>query len=206
MQDANVAVKGRLDIGRCFNDAIEVYKNNLPTLLLSTFLLLAISLVTLFILQGVLSGGFFWMLLLAMRRPDKKVEIKDMFSLFKKFLPLTGLLLIEAALIFIGFFLLIVPGLFLATMWIFAFFLMVDKNMAVISSLKASWNIVLKKGFGMNLLLCVIYIAFYIGGMVPTIGWLINLFLVPLGGLVLTSGYIQQVSEDQGELTEILAQ
>ena len=56
----------------------------------------------------------------------------------------------------------------------------------------------------MNLLLCVIYLAFYMGGLIPTIGWLLNLFLVPLGALLLTSGYIQQVGEDEGELTGIL--
>ncbi|MFC1666476.1 hypothetical protein ACFL0P_01200 [Candidatus Omnitrophota bacterium] len=205
MQNSNSSLRGRLDIGRCFNDAIDVYKKNFPVVLLATLLLGIISLSTLLILAGVLGGGFSWMMLNAMRREDRKIDLGDMFRTFNKFFPLTGLFLLQSALVFMGFVLFLVPGILLGTMWLFSIFLMVDKNKNVISSLKVSWNIVRRKGLGVNLILCVIYLVFA-GGLtvIPYIGNIVSFFLVPLAYLLLTSAYIQQVHEDEGELTDVL--
>ena len=134
------------------------------------------------------------MMLNAMRRDDKKVEIGDMFKVFDKFLPLLGLFIVETVFIFAGFFLLVIPGVLLATMWLYAFFYMVDKNKDIASSLKGSWDLVRQKGLGVNLILCIIYVAFAgSGSLLPYIGWIVTIFILPLGSLMVTSGYIQQV-------------
>ncbi|NQT46813.1 MAG: hypothetical protein HQ593_04970 [Candidatus Omnitrophica bacterium] len=189
------AVGGKLDIGRCINDAIDLFKRNVLILALATFLFQVISIFTIGILAGVLMGGYYWMLLNALRKEDKKVELGDMFGLFSKFLPLLGLFMLQTVLTLTGFVLLIIPGIIVATMWLYATFFMVDKNTGVIESLKTSWNLVRQKGFGMNILLLVIYVALASGGgMVPYVGWIIGLFLLPLASLMLASAYIQQTT------------
>ena len=85
MEEKKAVMVGSLDIGKCFNEALEVYKKNILILVLATFLLQAISIFSLLVLAGVLSGGYFWMMLGAMRRENKKVELGDMFRLFNKF-------------------------------------------------------------------------------------------------------------------------
>jgi hypothetical protein len=198
------AQKGKLDVGRCFNDAIEVYKENVGTLVLATFLFEILSFFSLLVLAGPLSGGYYHMMLKAMRDKKKKIELGDMFEMLSRFLPLMGLFYFETIIIFIGFFMLFLPGLFLTTMWLFPFLVMVDKNEGVFSSLGKSWQIVARKGFLMNLLVCLVYLAFSIGaGTVPYFGWVVGLFLIPLGSLVLVSAYIQQVDEDSGELADL---
>lgn len=205
MQNPSSSLKGRLDLGRCFNDALEVYKRNIPVALLASVLFGLISVCTALILTGVFAGGFSWMMLSAMRREDKKIELGDMFGLFNKFLPLTGLFLLQGALVFLGFTFFVIPGLLLGTMWLFSIFLMVDKDKGIFESLQGSWNIVRLKGLGINFVLCIIYIILA-GGLnaLPYIGAILTFCLLPLAYLLLTSAYMQQVYEDEGELSNVL--
>ena len=197
--------KGHLDIGRCFNDAIDVYKKNILILLVSSVIIMALSFASFLILSGVLGGGYFLMVLSAMRREDKKVELKDMFQCFDKFLLLTGLFIIQFVSYLLGLFLLIVPMVLLVTIWLYSFLLMIDKNRGIIPSLKMSYEIVRKKGFGINLLLAVIYIALLAAGnLTPFLGLLVTLVVVPFCYLLVTSAYIQQVDEDEEDLMDIL--
>jgi hypothetical protein len=186
-----------LDIGRCFNDAIAVYKGNIFILVLSAFLLQVLSVLSVILLLlplGFLVGGYNLMMLNAMRSQEKKIELNDMFKMLSKFWPLCGLLFLQTIAVGFGFILLVIPGLILSTMWLFTFLMMVDKNTGVIASLKASWDMV-KKGFWINLALLIIYLALSVlPGQIPVIGLLLNLFVIPFTTLLLVSAYIQQVS------------
>jgi len=183
----------QLDLSRCFNDAIEVYKVNVLVLLGSALLFQVLSLFTLLILSGPLYGGYCLMMLNAMRNADKKVEFNDMFKMFNKFWLLLGLFFLQGIAIFAGLLLLIIPGIVLMTMWLYSYFMMVDKNKNIIEALKASWNMVKEKGFWMNLALALIYVVISgVSGQIPFIGWIINLFMVPFGILLITSAFIQQ--------------
>ncbi len=193
--------KGRLDIGKCFNDAFPVYRKNLPVLLLASFIFIIVSFLSFFILSGVMSGGLSFMTLRAMRKEDKKVDLSEMFRTFNKFLPITGLFIIELVLVLSGFVLFIVPGFLLGTMWLYSIYLMVDKDTTILDSLKISWNAVRVKGVLTNLLLLVICVILGGSGSVPLIGWLLNLFLLPLSYLIVAAGYIQQFDEDDRELS-----
>ena len=183
----------QLDIGKCFNDALEVYKVNILMLLLSTLIFQVISLFTLLILSGPLFGGYCLMALNAMRKADKKIELNDMFKMLNKFWPLLGLFFLQGIAIFAGLLLLIIPGILLMTMWLYSYFIMVDKNKGVMESLKASWNLVKEKGLWINLALAVIYVVLNgVSGQIPYVGWLLNLFMVPFGVLLIVSAYMQQ--------------
>jgi len=183
----------KLDIKKCFSDAFEVFKKNWLIMALATLLIGILSVVSLFILVGALSGGFAVFMLKAMRNPEKKADLKDIFSSFSKFLPLTGLFILQTIPIFAGTMLFVIPGILLATMWLYTFYFMMDKNTGVMDSLKSSWALVKEKGLGINLGLCVIYLLLVGGGnSIPYVGWLISLAAVPIGALAITSAYLQQ--------------
>jgi len=183
----------KLDIGKCFTDAWEVYKVNILILILSALIFQVISLFTLLILSGPLFGGYCFMTMNAMRKADKKVELNDMFKMLGKFWPLLGLFFLQGIAIFAGLLLLIVPGILLMALWLYTYFIMVDKNKGVMDSLKASWNLVKCKGLWINLALAIIYLVLSgVSGQIPVVGWLINIILVPFGILLITSAYLQQ--------------
>ncbi len=186
----------QLDISKCFTDALEVYKVNILMLLLSVLIFQVISLFTLLILAGPLFGGYCLMAMNAIRREDKKIELNDMFKMFTKFWPLVGLFFLQGLAVFSGFILLIIPGIILMTMWLYTYFFMVDQDKGVIDSLKASWKLVIDRGFWMNLALAAIYILLSsLSGQIPVIGWLVSLLAVPFAILMITSGYLQQISK-----------
>jgi hypothetical protein len=181
------------DIGECFNAALEVYRKNVVVLVFATFVFELFSVLTLLILSGAMSGGYFLMMLNAMRREDRKADLNDLFRMFWKFLPLLGLVFLQGILIAAGFVLLVVPGLLLATMWLYSIYRMVDKNEGAMTSMRSSWDLVKKKGVGSNLLVCVLYIVLAVAGnMVRGFGWAISLFLMPLGTLMVTAAYLRQ--------------
>ncbi|MDD5504198.1 MAG: hypothetical protein PHV77_02650 [Candidatus Omnitrophica bacterium] len=183
----------QLDIKRCFIEAFSVYKVNIPMLLLTTLVFQLISLFTLLIMSGPLFGGYCYMVLNAMRSPDKKIEFNDIFKTLNRFWPLFGLFFLQGFAIFAGFLLLIIPGILLMTMWLYSYFMAVDKGYGPVDSLKASWNMVKGNGFWINLALAVIYIVINgLAGQIPFVGLIISLFVVPFGALLITSAYIQQ--------------
>jgi len=185
-----------LDIGRCFSDALDVYKKNILIAVLATLVFQLLSLFTLLILLAPLYGGFCLMMLNAMRKEDKKIVLNDIFGLFNKFLPLWGLLLLQTLMTLAGFLLLIVPGFIVVTMLLYTFFVMIDKNKSVMESIKASWTTIKEKGFWINLALCAIYLVLTaIPGQLPFVGWIAALFVTPFAMLLLTSAYIQQFSD-----------
>lgn len=193
----------QLDINKCFTDALEVYKVNILMLLLSVLLFQVISLFTLLILAGPLFGGYCLMTMNAMRRQDKRIELNDMFKMFSKFGPLLGLFFLQGLAIFAGFVLLIIPGIILMTMWLYTYFIMVDEDKGIIDSLKASWRLVVDRGFWMNLAIAVIYILLSgLSGQIPVIGWIVSLFVVPFAILLITSAYLQQVAPAEAAAAE----
>jgi len=207
MDPINTRSAPALDIGRCFNDAIAVYKKNFLALFLAAIVFEFLSVLTLLVLAGPLSGGVCLMTLKGLRRQDKGVEFGDLFGAFGKFGTLVGLFFLTFLLSLLGLCLLLLPGLLLMTIWLFPFYLVVDKNLGVFEALKASKDIVMRRGIGRNFLLVLISLAFAIGPLlVPFVGAVIGWLLAPLGWLVVTSAYLQQAGEgpELGGLSEAI--
>jgi hypothetical protein len=79
-----------MNIGRCFNEALDVYTKNFWPLVLGALLFEVMFLLSLTILAGPLIGGWSLMTINALRRPDKRVELGDMFRTFDRFFTLPG--------------------------------------------------------------------------------------------------------------------
>ena len=185
-----------MNIGRCFNEALEVYQKNLAQLVVAAFLFDVLSVLSLTVLIGPLAGGWALMTINALRRPDKHVDLADMFQIFERFFSLAGLFYLMFLPILIGSLLCLVPGVWLMTIWLFCFFLIVDKGEGAISSLSTSQEIVQRSGLGNYILLVIIALAISVApAAVPYVGVILGWFLSPIAWLIEASAYLQEVDE-----------
>jgi hypothetical protein len=186
-----------LDIGRCFNDAIDVYRQNFLALFLAAVVFEILSIASLFILAGPMFGGIVIMTLRSMSAgPPRPIRMGDMFGQFHRFWPLVGLFFIEMLAGLAGLALLIVPGIAIAALWLFPTYLMLEHHLGVVDALTTSVRIVRRRGFWINFALAGIMIALSLGpALVPYVGWVVGWLLTPLVWLLNTSAYIQEVQE-----------
>jgi hypothetical protein len=183
-----------MDVGRCFRDAFEIYKRNVAVLVVAAFLLDLLGLLSLLMLVGPLSGGLSLMTLRAVRSKTQVVDLGDMFRTFGRFGTLFGLFWVTLFPILLGLVLLVIPGLLLATIWMFPFFLVVDRGEGIFSSLSTSREMVRRAGFGNCLLLVVIDVALHLApSAIPYAGIVLAWFVTPIGWLIVASAYAQLV-------------
>jgi len=71
---------------------------------------------------------------------NDKLEIRDMFEAFRNYWNAVLANLLVGAIVVVGFFLLIIPGIYLACKLAFTPYLVVDRRMAVIEAVKESWR------------------------------------------------------------------
>lgn len=108
---------------------------------------------------------------------DQKVEFNEAFNKAKPFvLRFIGLGLLAGLVIFVGLLLLIVPGLLAIFFFSYAGYVLVDKNVGVVDSLKASYELA-KEYWKVTLGLVLVNIAISIVGYVPLIGGLASIVL-----------------------------
>lgn len=200
-----------LNLSRCLNEAIDIWKKNWLVLALAAFLFTSLCFVSLFILAGPLCAGVSFMTLEALRRGDKEIVLGDMFrelsfaNAAERFLPLVGLYFLTTAAAIVGLFVCVVPGLLLMTWWLYCYYLVVDKGLAVFASLRVSKDIVSYKGFWTNLLLVLIGVAVELGmTTIPYAGLVLGFFVSPIAWLMISSAYIQIVDEDSGLLHDLI--
>lgn len=144
-------MEGRIDINKCFHDALEIYKQHWQMLVILNLILGVLIFVTLGILAGPLVAGYNLVLIELLRRKKEKIEISDLFKFFHRFWPLLGLFYLQILIILTGTILLIIPGIIFSIMLLYVFYLAADKGVGPIDAIKKSWKIVGIKGFGLNL-------------------------------------------------------
>jgi hypothetical protein len=197
----------RLDIGRCFADAADVYRRNFWPLVGAAILFDLLSLFTLFVLAGPLCGGWCILTLNALSRPDRKVEFGLLFAGTHQFATLLVLFVVTTLAQLTGLMLLVLPGLLLMTFWLFPFHLAVDRNLGVADALTTSARIVRRRGLGPNFMLAALVMLLnVVPVLVPYAGWLLGCFLSPLGWLLVSAAYIQEVRNNSDELADLLPQ
>ena len=204
MASVTAIAQPAFDLPRCFNEAIVVYRKNLLVLVLAAFIFEALATCSLFILAGPLYGGFCLMSLRALQRDDRSIELGDLFATLHRFARQLGLFWLTTIPILIGTLLFVIPGLILSTLWIYCFYLVVDRDQGVVQSLRTSYHIVMRKGFGWHFLLALIQFALVVAPIgIPYVGFLIGWLVLPLTVLVATSAYLQVVQRDKGMLDDL---
>lgn len=168
--EAIVSRPYQVEIGRYLGEGWQIIKGNLGWFIGYTLLLVLIqaalqavpilgSLASIAV-SGPLNAGYYFVAL-QMRR-GQPVEFRDFFNGFNFFLALLLAGLVSSVLIFIGFLLLVLPGLYLAVSWIFTVPLIVDKRMDFWQAMETSRRLVGKQWFslfGFALVLGLINIA-----------------------------------------------
>jgi membrane-anchored glycerophosphoryl diester phosphodiesterase (GDPDase) len=99
-------------------------------------------------------------------------EISDLFSQYRLFFRYIFALVLKDLITFFGFILLIIPGIILSVRLSFFDYLIVDKNLRIIESLKKSWEIT--KGNTWNLFL--LYVLLRLVNLLGLLALIIGLF------------------------------
>ena len=122
--------------------------------------------------------------LLGIRRAQEKdTPVSTLWEPYSHFIPLIVMLVLMCGLITAGFFLLILPGIYLAVAYSFAPYLIVEKNMGVWEALETSRKAITTywwRYFGLNLILMLLVI---VGTMPILIGliWALPIMFIAVG-------------------------
>jgi hypothetical protein len=132
--------------------SVDFYLKNWVILAVSTLVALALGCLTLGLLLGPLFAGLGAMFI---KPKAKKPVFDDLFKFNGKFLAMAVMGLLIIILVSIGCVFLLLPGLLLATLWMYAFYAMAFDDKGIIDSMKTSWKIVMKKGLWQHLVILV---------------------------------------------------
>jgi uncharacterized membrane protein len=132
--------------------------------MLFIFPLVIIGLAYSFLFLPVIKYGEQYLFLKAMR--DEEADLKTLFDGFKtQYLNIVLANLIVAALVVIGFVMLIIPGIIIACRLAFVSYLVMDKNMDAMKAVERSWQ--MTKGHGWTIFgMAIISFFLAIGGLI----------------------------------------
>jgi hypothetical protein len=182
-----------MDIGKVFERGWKLFVKDVAPYVIGALILAALSVVTIGILYGPLSAGLYVMAVRRVRQ-NRTAEIGDVFWGLSHFWRFFGAALLLLILIGIGFVFLIVPGLLLATIWIYVFPVMVDRDMGVFDAMAESRRLVRENGFGQHFVMVLLLIALSIAGSIA--GGLGHLLTLPLTFTIVTAMYFAACREE----------
>lgn len=119
----------------------------------------------------IFEGSFIYGL---MRSQGKEPRFADAFLIFNRALPLLLVRWVSLALITLGFFALVIPGIYLAIAYLLVIPLVLDRNFGVWQSLEASRQILTRQWFRAFLLMLVVAVINLIGMIPAGLGLLIT--------------------------------
>ncbi len=152
-----------------FSEAFEAYKRNIVAFILGILVFGFGSILV--VTMPPLLFGLYYMGLKAGR--GEKVGVKDIFKGFDYFAASWVLLLAQAAAVFVGFILLVIPGLWLIVVTQYAIPLALVENQGGISALKRSVGIGKRNFLFTAKLFMVVLIVEVAGMLIPYIGGLL---------------------------------
>lgn len=181
-----------LDLRRCFDEAWDVFLKNWLILIVAGLLYMVLSIATLLVLMGPLTGGFCLLALKALQRDDRRVDLGDMFGMFHRFFGLAGMFFLTLIAVMLGLALCFVPGLFLMTIWMFPFLILADQQTGVFEALGRSQDMTFRTGFWNVVVLMLVEQALYLlPEFMPFVGTIVSFATTPIAFLVVAAAYRQ---------------
>jgi len=176
----------------------RIIKEEPLILILGGLIVQLLTIVSLGFLVGPFLGGYTLLIILYLRE-NKKPVFNDIFSGLQQFANLFPYFIV-LLFIFLGFAMLIIPGLIFATWWLYVLPLMVDRKMSFMEAMRLSMSTVNEKGFLMHfvfvLLIYVIPIMLieFLTAIMP-FAQVLKIILPPFQVGCLASLYIDQFEE-----------
>jgi len=195
-----------MNFQKYLENSYRIIKEEPVIIVLGGLVVQLLTILSMGIMAGPFLGGYF-LLIICLLRDNKKPAFNDVFSGLQQLRNLFPFVLV-LLIIFIGFMLLILPGLLFATWWIYVLPLMVDRKISFSEAMRLSTNKVNEKGFLMHfvflLLISVIPIMLlnFISAMMPFL-FVLKILLPPFQAGCLASLYIDQFgTEEVADLQE----
>jgi len=195
-----------MNFQKYLEDSFRIIKEEPVIIILGGLVVQLLTILSMGIMAGPFLGGYF-LLIICLLRDNKKPSFNDVFSGLQQLRNLFPFVLV-LLIIFIGFMLLVLPGLLFATWWLYVLPLMVDRKISFSEAMRLSTNKVNEKGFLMHfvflLLISVIPIMLlnFISAMMPFL-FVLKILLPPFQAGCLASLYIDQFGpEEAAELQE----
>lgn len=191
-----------MNIQAYLEDTFRMIKDEPVILIFGGFLVQLLTILSLGIMAGPFLGGYI-LLIIFYLRDKKKPAFTDIFSGLQQFgrlFPYAIVLL----MIFIGLMLLIVPGLLLATWWLYVLPLMVDRDISFGEAMRLSTNKVNETGFLAHLVFLLLISVIpmlllnFISTMIPFL-MVLKILLPPFQAGCLVSLYIHQFEPEKVE-------
>ncbi len=150
-----------MDFKDLFTRSWKLFIANLPALILSTLVYIAVSVVSLGIMAPVLTAGYMQSLLLLIRN-GRKPEIRDLFGEMRQFFPLLAFLVAVIIVVSIGFGILVLPGIgiiiALSFFCLYMLPLMTDQGLSLIDAVKTSSRMALEPPVGEQIAVVVVFL------------------------------------------------
>lgn len=155
--------------------------------------------VAIILFQFFLLAGFFKIFLDVHR--GKEISVNMIFSQSHLFLRLTLVSLLYSVMTFIGFFLLIIPGIFITVKFFFVGLFLVDKNTGVMEAIRQGGRLTKGNWWSVFILVFIIALLNFIGFIAFIIG---TLFTAPFGTMVMISAYRNLIEKPVEEVNQSL--
>lgn len=130
-----------MDLGRILKEGWELFLKDIIVLFVMAILYMVLTAVTLGILGGPMLAGTIDAVL-RRTRDGRAIQVGDLFARFDQFGRYLGAFYVLTILIGIGFCLLVVPGIYLATIWFYTFPLLVDRPLSLGDAMRESYQLV----------------------------------------------------------------
>ena len=170
---------GEINIGKWINDAWDFVMTNFTELLIISIIYVILILVASstilikFVLSGPLTVGIFYVIFNKMC--GHPINIGDISKGFNFFVAAVLADILITIFVSIGFFFLIIPGIIISALYMFAFPLILEKNMDFWEAMETSRKIVTKNIFELSVFMLVLYIFMVVGVFLFFVGFLVAL-------------------------------
>jgi hypothetical protein len=178
-----------MDFKNLFSQTWQLFVANLVPLVLSTFVYIAVSVVSFGIMAPVLTAGYMHSILLLVRE-GRKPRIRDLFGQMRLFFPLLGFLVLIGIVVMIGLKILVLPGIVaMAALSYFCLFmlpLMTDEGLGLVEAIRESSRMALEPPVGEYIMVIIIFLVINSIGNSTVIG---ILFTQPLATIFIMLVY-----------------
>jgi membrane-anchored glycerophosphoryl diester phosphodiesterase (GDPDase) len=175
-----------MDYEKIFSDTWDVFKENFMTYIIATLVAMIGS-----ILIVTIAPLFYGLVDMAVRGvKGEPINYKDVFSGFDHFVRSWGFAIVAAVLLLVGYMLLIIPGIILSILLLYAFPLLVIRGYSGVDAIKESIEIGKNNFLDTAIISIILWIISAIGSYV-VIGSLITTPIVVIASVVVTYRMIE---------------